>query len=157
MNKANLSLLVVDDDDFYATLIMEYLNEKGYSDIRYARTGVECMLEVFEERVPDIVILDYQLVNLDGLRIMERLLNYHEDMKVIIISNQQDMKVAIDAMKKGALDYLVKNDDLFRKLGSVIDQNSNTKPDAGIKEKLKNLLSHTKNIYFETFLGISNS
>jgi len=156
MKKEKLSILVVEDDDFYATLIIDYLKEKDYVDIRYARTGVECLLEVFEVRIPQVVILDYHLVNLDGIKIMERLLNYCKDLKVIIISNQEDLKVAIQAMKMGASDYLVKNEKLFQKLSDKVDQININQSESGFKTKVKNIIGQTWTIYNDTFLGASN-
>ena len=146
--------MLVEDDSFYAELLTNFLKDNGFQDIRHASSGVDCMLQVFEERSPDVVIMDYKLGQLDGISIMEKLLLHKPDMKIIFISNQIDLHVAVNAMKLGAEDYLRKNDELFSKLISRLNRITIPQKENSLGSKIKKILCETREFYNETFLGI---
>lgn len=157
MKVSELSILLVEDDLFYAGVLADFLRGRGYHDIRHAKSGVDCMLQVFEERAPSVVIMDYNLHQLNGLSIMQKLLHYLPELQVIIISNQVDIKVAIQAMKLGAADYLRKNELLFEQLAATLKQFSPPVRQNKVGKKFRKFWVQTLDFYNDAFLGISKS
>ena len=99
-------ILVIDDDKSIRESLELYLEEEGY-DVHTAPTGTEG-LNQFVRVVPDVVILDIRLPDIDGFTILEDLREEDEKVKVIMITAHHDMETTINAMKGGAFDYIHK-------------------------------------------------
>src|SRR4029077_9903102 len=61
--------------------------------------------------VPDVVTLDYSLPDSDGTEVLRKIREFNPDIRVLIISGQEDVATAINLLKNGAFDYIVKDDD----------------------------------------------
>lgn len=103
-------ILLVEDEAFYAQLVQGFLKQHGYTDIKHVDNALECLQQVREDRIPDVVILDYNLGNLDGVSTLKQIRAYKPDLKVILLSGQEDVKVAVQSIKKGAREYIQKVD-----------------------------------------------
>ncbi|HAR97384.1 MAG TPA: Fis family transcriptional regulator, partial [Syntrophus sp. (in: bacteria)] len=99
-------ILVIDDDRSICETLDLYLTEEGY-EVKTALTGTEG-LNAFVETVPDLVILDIRLPDIDGFTVLEDLREEDENVKVIMITAFHDMETTIKAMKGGAFDYIHK-------------------------------------------------
>jgi two-component system response regulator AtoC len=99
-------ILVIDDDRSICETLELYLAEEGYEVIT-AATGTDG-LNKFVEHVPDVVILDIRLPDVDGFAVLDDLREEDEDVKVIMITAHHDMESTINAMKSGAFDYIHK-------------------------------------------------
>lgn len=99
-------ILVIDDDKSIRESLELYLEEEGY-DVHTASTGTEG-LNQFVKAVPDVVILDIRLPDIDGFTVLEDLREEDEKVKVIMITAHHDMETTINAMKGGAFDYIHK-------------------------------------------------
>ncbi|MBN2398498.1 MAG: sigma-54-dependent Fis family transcriptional regulator [Deltaproteobacteria bacterium] len=99
-------ILVIDDDKSIRESLELYLVEEGY-DVRTASTGTEG-LNKFVRELPDAVILDIRLPDIDGFTVLEDLREEDEKVKVIMITAHHDMETTINAMKGGAFDYIHK-------------------------------------------------
>lgn len=99
-------ILVIDDDSSICETLELYLTEEGY-DVYTAQTGTDG-LNTYIQTVPDVVILDIRLPDVDGFTILEDLREEDENVKVIMITAHHDMESTIKAMKEGALDYIHK-------------------------------------------------
>lgn len=100
-------ILVVDDQDAIRHFISRFLIEEDKYEVRTAATGGEA-LEAVEASMPDLVILDLKLPDLDGLQVLERIRELDEDITVIIITAFGQIDTAVKAMKLGANDYITK-------------------------------------------------
>jgi len=100
------NILVIDDDRSIAETIDLYLTEEGHT-VHTAATGTDG-LNKFVETVPDVVILDIRLPDIDGFTVLEDLQEEDENVKVIMITAHHDMDTTINAMKAGAFDYIRK-------------------------------------------------
>lgn len=105
------TILVVDDSPEDRELYRRYLlHDRKYSykvlEASLGRQG----LELWQQHRPDAVLLDYRLPDLDGLEFLARLqsLRQQTDSPVIVITGQGSEAIAVQAMKAGAQDYLVK-------------------------------------------------
>ena len=101
-------ILIVDDEADIRALIAGILEDEGY-DTRQAGDSDQAMGEV-NGRVPGLLILDIWLQNssLDGLEILDRIKEFHPSLPVIIISGHGSIKTAVNAIKRGAYDFIEK-------------------------------------------------
>jgi DNA-binding NtrC family response regulator len=99
-------ILIVDDEHSILDSLEMFLGEKGH-DVFKAATGGEG-LEQFYRSKPDVVILDIRLPDSNGLDILNEIQNDGYFTKVIMITAFQDMETTIEAMKRGAYDYIHK-------------------------------------------------
>ncbi|MFQ5709479.1 MAG: response regulator [bacterium] len=104
------NIMIVDDEEDIVQLMSATLGIWGYNPI-VARNGREA-LDKFSEVPVDIVITDYKLPEFDGLALLEEIKKVNEETEVILFTGYPEVQSAIDAMKKGAYDYLVKPVDL---------------------------------------------
>lgn len=117
MDKGNL--LIVEDDPLQRKLIKRNLEEEGHTVIERA-TGKEA-LEVIAEKPIDIAIVDYKLEKETGVDVIQKMLEKNPLITPIVVTAYGNVETAVEALKKGAYDYLVKPID-FKKLLMVIER-----------------------------------
>jgi len=115
-------ILLVEDDPFYSTMLLELLHKHGYDDLKHFDNGLECLLQIYEEKVPDVVIMDHQLGLVNGVEVLQKIRAYKPDLKVIFMSGQKDVKVAVQSIKQGAKEYITKDESAFEKLLVVLKE-----------------------------------
>ncbi|GAA1751493.1 response regulator transcription factor [Aeromicrobium alkaliterrae] len=98
-------VLVVDDDPAIVRTLGINLRARGY-DVETAADG-RSALQVVEERLPDVVILDLGLPDLDGLSVLQRLRERHA-LPVVILSARHQTDDKVEALDSGADDYVTK-------------------------------------------------
>jgi PAS domain S-box-containing protein len=101
-----VSVLVVDDDAIVRDSMGAYLGNRGYSVLK-AACGDEG-LELFAREQPDIVLLDLRMPGMDGLDVLGHLSREAPDTPVIVISGMGVVGDVVEALRRGAWDYLVK-------------------------------------------------
>jgi DNA-binding NtrC family response regulator len=99
-------VLVVEDESTLAKNIQAYLGRQGF-DVKIASTGAEGLAQ-FEQFKPDLVVLDYNLPDIDGLQVLSRLQAIDSRVKAVMITGEGGVEVAVSAMKAGVRDYLTK-------------------------------------------------
>jgi len=100
------SVLVIDDDPLIRKTLSSYLSKKGFEAVA-AEDGEEG-IQKYEEHIPDLVILDIRLPDVDGLEVLGRIREKDPNASIIIMTAYDDMKTTIEAIKSGAFEYLVK-------------------------------------------------
>ncbi len=99
-------ILVVDDEPEISWAFAKVLGEDGY-EILMAKNGKEALAKVEREQ-PDVVFLDVKLPGMDGLSILRKIKEERHAQLVIMLTGHEDVKTAVEAMKLGAYDYLIK-------------------------------------------------
>ena len=99
-------ILIVDDELNIRTFLQDSFQEEGY-EVRTAATGSKG-LTAFKENIPDVVILDLKLPDLDGLEILAKIKKINQETQVIMITAYGKIKSAVEAIKLGAYDYISK-------------------------------------------------
>jgi DNA-binding NtrC family response regulator len=102
----DLNIFVIDDDPVCQELYKHYLSNMGFTRISLFDNGQQCINEL--TRKPDIILLDHQMAPLNGMETLKKIKRFDPEIYLIYISAQKDMKVAIDALKYGAFDYIIK-------------------------------------------------
>jgi signal transduction histidine kinase len=105
-----LSILIVDDSAEDRETYRRLLSQDPEHAYRFRETELgEEGLRLAEEETPDCVLLDYRLPDLDGLEFMARLSEACRSCPVLVLTGQGSEAVAVEAMKQGAQDYLIKD------------------------------------------------
>lgn len=99
-------ILVVDDDQTVRNTIVRMLRKSNYNVIS-AANGHDG-LELFSEEQPDLVITDLRMPGIDGLEVLKRMSATAPDIPVIVVSGQGTITDAVEALRRGAVDYLIK-------------------------------------------------
>lgn len=115
------SILIVDDSESDRAVYVRYLQaEKNFNYQIIETDTLEAALDSWERNHPDLVLLDINLPDGNGLEFLEAIAQTYPTPKlpVIVMTSQTDTRSLLDAMKKGASDYLFKeerNSDIFRR------------------------------------------
>ena len=118
MKTANPKIVIVEDDRFFANLIQQHLEHSNYTDIVVFHQGEDCIMQLYKR--PDLIILDHQLGDTNGIDILRNIKSVNPNIPVIFLSAQEEMKVAVNALKYGAYDYIEKNENAFIRLDTMI-------------------------------------
>src|SRR5436190_14254518 len=108
------NVLIIDDEKSIRKTLSEILSYEGYI-IDEAGDGEEG-LKKFSEKTYDVVLCDIKMPKLDGIEFLDRSKQINPDIPVIMISGHGNIDTAVDAVKKGAFDYISKPPDLNRLL-----------------------------------------
>jgi len=111
----NLKVLVADDNPDHIQLITEILNQELKAEVEGVTKGEECLKRVKNNRY-DLLLLDYRFPEISGMDILKEIVEKGYNLPIIMISGYGNEKVAVEAMKAGAIDYIVKSEDGFQSL-----------------------------------------
>ena len=143
------TLLIVDDEAGIRESLKWVFKDRY--DVVLAEEGRQA-LEAVEKRPPDLILLDILLPDINGLEILRRVKEQHQSLPVIMITATKTMRNAVEAMKLGADDYIVKPFDLDE-LGIIVQKALATQELAREVEFLRSEVN--RNYGFENILGQS--
>ena len=108
------SILIIDDEKAIRKTLAEILSYEGYK-IEEATDG-EDGLKKFSSTTFDVVLCDVKMPKMDGLEFLEKAREINPDVPIVVISGHGNIETAVEAVKKGAFDYISKPPDLNRLL-----------------------------------------
>jgi two-component system, NtrC family, response regulator AtoC len=132
--QGNLKIFVVEDDKWYREFLAYNLTLVPEYEVKTFETGKDALAHLFEK--PDIITLDLKLPDIKGIDVLTKIKEFDPAIDVVIISGQDKLETAMELLKHGAYDYLVKTDDLRDKLLHVI---GNIGKSNELKEKIVHL------------------
>jgi len=100
------NILVIDDDTDICMLLNRYLSKNGFN-VTTAYTG-KAALESITNQIPDIVLCDFRLDDMNGSELLEKIKQVNSAIPVIIMTGYSDVRTAVNIMKSGAFDYVTK-------------------------------------------------
>ncbi|UTW08249.1 two-component system response regulator RssB [Pseudomonas benzenivorans] len=106
MHKTSATLLIIDDDDVVRASLAAYLEDSGFNVLQ-ATNGLQG-LEVFQREQPDLVVCDLRMPQVDGLELIRRINALEVETPIIVVSGAGVMTDAVEALRLGAADYLIK-------------------------------------------------
>lgn len=106
-NLNQFKFFIVDDDIFCANMYEQYLKNMGLNDIIYFSNGTDCLSNL--DQNPDIIFLDHNMEDITGFEVLKKIKRYNPNIYVVMISGQENIKTAVDALKYGAFDYITKD------------------------------------------------
>ena len=113
-------IFIVEDNPVYNKLIINYLQSKNFNRIESFFSGEECVKRIGEK--PDIIIQDYLLEGIDGIEVLKQYKKVHSHAEFIFLSGQDSVDVAVNTLKLGAFDYIVKDQMALKKLADKISR-----------------------------------
>ncbi|HZH70925.1 MAG TPA: response regulator [Mariniphaga sp.] len=125
-------IFIVQDNVIYKDLIVGYLQQRKYKNLQTFKSGEECLKVIHQK--PDIIILDYSFDGINGLEFMKRVRMDHPEIDFIFLSGQNSVEVAVNIMKIGAADYIVKNAQAPQRLVKTIEYLLSTQKAEKIKK-----------------------
>lgn len=119
----NKRIFLVDDDEFMSQMLSDRLSKNPLNTVTTFATGEAC-LEQLHQR-PDVIILDYHLNTVDanaknGMEILQQIKKADKHICVIMLSSQEQYGKAMQTIIKGALEYVVKGNDAFKKIEDIL-------------------------------------
>ncbi len=115
--KLSKNIFVIDDEEMYSTALEEYITRKSRHTVKLFKTGEECLDELYKT-IPDVIILDYNLSTVvkdaaNGMAILEAIKKIDNNIRVIMLSSQESYATAMNTIKVGAEDYIIKDENSF--------------------------------------------
>ena len=105
------SVLIVDDQEDLRYALSKVVKKEGYS-VTTAPTGKNA-IEILQSTVIDLVFLDIGLPDINGIKLIPEIKEINNDVEIVILTGLNDAKTAVDALRAGAMDYIVKPFDLL--------------------------------------------
>ena len=102
-----MQALIIDDDPMLQQLLSRLLLKQGVEQVRVASGGSEG-IQLVSELEPDVLFLDIQMPDIDGLQVLEQLRQSHPELYIVIITGYVDVDAVEQIIRLGANHYLVK-------------------------------------------------
>lgn len=125
-------IFLVDDDPFFAAMYEQYLINQGYTDVTVLNNGQDCVNRLIEN--PEIMFIDYSMELINGLDLLKKIKRFNPDIYIVFVSAQEDIEVAVNALKYGAFDYIIKGEKDRERISSVLRKIKNVSDMLGQKK-----------------------
>lgn len=150
---SQFSIFIVEDDAFYGAMLEYHLTLNPDYQVRRFETG-KSLLENLYLR-PSAITLDYSLPDIDGEVVLKKIQKDYPEIPVIIISGQEDISTAVQLLKNGAYDYIVKDENAKDRLWSTLLRIRENKQ---LREEISQLREEVREKYdFENAIKGSSS
>ncbi|MCK3682953.1 sigma-54 dependent transcriptional regulator [Maribellus sp. YY47] len=116
--KSQYKVFIVEDNELYARVLKKQLTDDNLK-VKVFHNGTD-FINALQE-APDVVTLDYTLPDMTGKEVLEKIQKELPSANVIVISAQESIATAIEMMKMGAYDYIMKAPDTRERLSNVIN------------------------------------
>lgn len=124
-------IFVVEDDLIYAKILAHHLSLNPDYETEIYLDGPSLIKNLYKN--PSLITLDYNLPDMTGLEILKRIREFNPDLPVVIVSGQQDVLTAVELLKRGAYDYVIKDQDTKERLWNIA---RNVKENFNLKKKI---------------------
>jgi len=141
------SILVIDDEEIMREILEALLAPEGY-DVRLAANGAEG-LELARAMPFDAAVVDVMMPGMDGLAVLDELKKIDDDIAVVMVTAYASVDTAVDAMKRGALDYITKpfkNDEVLLVLRNAVERKRLVTENRSLRQNLQERYHRFDNI-----------
>jgi DNA-binding NtrC family response regulator len=145
-------ILIVEDDDLMRELMTKILAGEHYH-IFQASSGEEA-LKLLQEQTIDLMLTDLRLTGMNGLQLLTEVRSFDQEIVVIVMTAYASVETAVEAMRKGAYDYLTKpfiNDEIRVMLRRALNQRHLSRENRHLKRELR------ERYRFENIVGNSEA
>jgi two-component system response regulator AtoC len=150
---SSFGIFIVEDDPWYNELLSYHLSLNPEYKVSRFHSAKECLANLYQQ--PAVICLDYSLPDGNGEEVLRKIKQTTSDIQVVVISGQEDIKTAIDLLKLGAYDYIVKDDDTKDRLWHTIN---NIRQKFGLQEEINYLKEEISKKYdFNNIIGTSDA
>ncbi|GAB3813915.1 hypothetical protein GCM10028895_06470 [Pontibacter rugosus] len=120
MKNTPFKIFILDDDVWYSELLEYNLSLNPDYELKKFHSAKDCLSNMYQR--PNVVTLDYSLPDKNGAEVLKKIKELNPDTQVVVISGQEDVATAVDLLKKGAYDYIVKDEDTPERLWNTINK-----------------------------------
>lgn len=111
-------ILYAEDNEIHGVLVQSALENVGYQ-VEVQETGQAC-LNSLQDRQFELILIDYQLPDIDGMTLLQHIQQLRLKIPVIFVTAQDEINIAVAAMKQGAVDYVRKDTNFIELLPSIV-------------------------------------
>ena len=119
-------ITIIEDDRFYSMLLEATIKKTGLAKVESYGTGEAFLAQSLVDA--DLIFLDHQLGEIDGIDVLRYIKSVNVDVPVIFLSAQERLSVAIEALKIGAYDYIEKSEDSMYKVSELVSKLCSDRP-----------------------------
>lgn len=124
IEQSNRYIFLVDDEPIQNEMLKDYISERFRYQIKTYESGEDALKDMHLN--PEIVVLDFHLNShlpnaQNGVEVLKRIKEQFPAVQVIMLSGQDKLEVAIDSMKHGAYDYVIKGETAFSRMENVLN------------------------------------
>jgi two-component system response regulator AtoC len=131
---SQFKIFIVEDDPWYGQLLKYHLSlNPDYEVVLYA-TGNDCLNNLYQK--PDVICIDFGLPDMTGDKLFKRIKSINNTISVVVISGQEEVSVAVNLLKAGVEDYIIKDDNSKDLLWNAVLK---IKENAGLKKEVEQL------------------
>src|SRR5260221_8574390 len=117
------TIFIVDDDNTQAMMLKDYLSKYSFFNVHTFRSGEECLANL--NMNPEVIFLDYNFdkigpMAMNVIDILKEIKSQKPEIEVVMFSGQDKIDVAVNTMKYGAFDYVVKSETAFHRSENII-------------------------------------
>ncbi len=145
-------IFVVEDDLMYAKILAYHLAQNPDYEVTVYTSGKELIANLYKE--PSAISLDFYLPDMSGFDVLKRIREFDPELPVVIVSGQQDIATAVELLKKGVYDYVLKDSDTRERIWSAM---RNINANFNLKQRISNLEDQIGKKYEFTNLIKGNS
>ena len=153
--KQNITIFLIEDDSSQRKSIESLLEFKGL--IVESFKNANDFLSYHDITRPSVLISDMRLPDLSGIELYKALINKGENIPIIFISGESSIQQSIDAMKQGAIEFLVKPFDINDLTNAIEKATRIEHKRVNLKTLLKNLSPREKQVFDLLIQGLNNS
>lgn len=128
---SQFKIFIVEDDPWYGKLLNYHLSLNPDYEVTVFELGKDCLNNLHLK--PDVICLDFGLPDMSGDKLYSKIKSINDSIPVIVISGQEEIAVAVDLLKAGVSDYIIKDDNSKNILWNSIQKLRET---AGLKKEV---------------------
>ncbi|MEL6672292.1 MAG: sigma-54 dependent transcriptional regulator [Bacteroidota bacterium] len=111
-------VFIVEDDLIFGKVLQRALEQQDNFDVKVFQSGQDFISNLHQN--PDIVSIDYNLPDMNGLEILKSVRQYNEEISTVILSGQDKVEVVVEAYTNGANSYIIKNENAVVELTNMV-------------------------------------
>ncbi|MBW6491129.1 MAG: sigma-54 dependent transcriptional regulator [Lentimicrobium sp.] len=127
-------IFIAEDDIVFAKIVSHHLTLNPDYEVEIFPDGKSLIKNLYKN--PALISLDYNLPDMNGLEALKQIREFNSDTTVIIVSGHQDVATAIELLKKGAYDYILKDQDTKERMWNIA---KNIRENVQLKQKIASL------------------
>jgi DNA-binding NtrC family response regulator len=116
----SLKIFLLDDDPFCMAIYHQHLENMGYKDISCFTDANSCLDNLMQQ--PDVVFADYSIGFGSGINTLNKIKRFNPDIYVIFFSGHEEVEIAVNSVKQGAFDYIVKGPEETEKIKKALQK-----------------------------------